>query len=78
MHTSAPAWEYGWRISYLLFLLGEEISSAPCVRLPGLLIVVAMRPLFLVFGIQLAGMFKYPTFYVGVVGWFIRGAMDLT
>ena len=37
-----------------------------------------MQPLFLVFGIQLAGMFEYPTFSVGVVGWFIGGAVNLT
>ena len=48
------------------------------VRRPGLLLVVAMQPLFLVFGIQLAGLFEHPAFSVGVVGWFIRGAVNLT
>ena len=37
-----------------------------------------MQPLFLIFGIQLAGLFKHPAFSVGVVGWFIRGAVNLT
>ena len=37
-----------------------------------------MRPLFLVFGIQLAVLFKHPTFSVGVVGWFIGAAVNLT
>ena len=37
-----------------------------------------MQPLFLVFGIQLAGLFEHPAFSVGVVGWFIGGAMNLT
>ena len=36
-----------------------------------------MRPFFLVFGIQLAGLFKYPTFSVSVVGCYIGGAMNL-
>ena len=38
---------------------------------PGLLIVITMWPLLLVFGIQLAGLFKHPAFSVGVVGWFM-------
>jgi len=37
-----------------------------------------MQPLFLVFGIQLVGLFKHPSFSVCVVGWFIGGAMNLT
>ena len=37
-----------------------------------------MQPLFLVFGIQLAGLFEHPAFSVGVVGWFIGGAVNLT
>ena len=36
-----------------------------------------MQPLFLVFGILLAGMFEHPTFSIGVVGWFIGGAVNL-
>ena len=49
-----------------------------CVRRPGLLVVIAMQPLFLVFGIQLASLFKHPAFPIGVVGWFIGGAVNLT
>ena len=49
-----------------------------CVRRPGLLLVVAMQPLFLVFRIQLVGLFEHPAFSVGVVGWFIGGAVNLT
>ena len=37
-----------------------------------------MQPLFLIFSIQLAGLFEHPTFSVGVVGWFIGGVVDLT
>ena len=36
-----------------------------------------MQPLFLVLGIQLAGLFEHPAFSIGVVGWFIGGAMNL-
>ena len=49
-----------------------------CVRRSGLLVVITMQPLFLVFGIQLAGLFEHPAFSVGVVGWFIGGAVNLT
>ena len=34
--------------------------------------------LFLVFGIQLAGLYEHPAFSVGVIGWFIGGAVNLT
>ena len=43
-----------------------------------LFLVVAMQPLVLVFGIQLAGLLEYPAFSVGVIGWLIGGAMNLT
>ena len=37
-----------------------------------------MQPLFLAFRIQLAVLFEHPTFSVGVVGWLIGGAVNLT
>ena len=60
------------------FHLATQFLLSSCVRRPGLLLVVAMQPLFLVFGIQLAGLFAHPAFSVGVVGWFIGGAVNLT
>ena len=60
------------------FHLGRESLLSSYVRQPGLLVVITMRPLFLVFGIQLARLFKHPTFSVGVVRWFIGGAVNLT
>ena len=60
------------------FHLGRKFLLSSCVRRPGLLLVVAMQPLFLVFGIQLAGLFEHPAFSVSVVGWFIGGAVNLT
>ena len=30
------------------------------------------------FGVELAGLLEDPTFSVGMIGWFARGAMDLT
>ena len=78
MHASAPAWEYGWRISYLPFLLGEEISSALLCSAAGVPCRHHYAASFLVIGIQLAGLFKHPAFSVGVVGWFIEGAVNLT
>ena len=60
------------------FHLGREFLLSSYVRRPGLLIVIAMQPLFLVFGIQLASLFKHLAFSVGVVGWFIGGAVNLT
>ena len=60
------------------FHLGREFLLSSRVRWSGLFVVVAMQPLFLVFGIQLAGLFEHPAFSVGVVGWFIGGAVNLT
>ena len=36
-----------------------------------------MQPLVLVFGVYFVGLFKYPVVSVGVVGWLVRGAMNL-
>ena len=66
------------RISCSPFSLGEEISSVLLCSAVGLLLIAAMQPLFLVFGIQLAGLLEHPAFSVGVIGWLIGGAVNLT
>ena len=43
-----------------------------------LFLVFTWRILPLVYGVELAGLLEDPTFSVGVIGWFARGAMDLT
>ena len=58
-------------------LWGKTFLST-VVRRPGLLLVITMQPLVLVFGIQLAGLLEHPTFSVGVIGWLIGGAVNLT
>ena len=60
------------------FHLGRKFLLSSCVRRPGLFVVIAMQPLFLVFGIQLVGLFEHPAFSVGVIGWLIGGAVNLT
>ena len=50
---------------------------SPRVWTPGLLVIVAVQPLVLVFGVYFAGLFKDPTVSVGVVGWLVSGAMYL-
>ena len=50
---------------------------SPCVRTPGLFVVIDVQPLVLVFGVYFASMFKYPAVSIGVVGWLVRGAMNL-
>ena len=56
---------------------GGEFLLSPHVRTSGLLVIVAMQPLVLVFSIYFAGLFEYPVVSVGVVGWLVRGAMNL-
>ena len=53
------------------------ISSVPQVQTLGLLVIVVVQPLVLVFGVYFAGLFKYPAVSIGVVGWLVRGAMNL-
>ena len=50
----------------------------PSIRLASLFVIaVTGRPLPLVFGIKLAGLFEDPIAFVGMIGWFIEGAMNL-
>ena len=50
-----------------------------CLRWPGLfVIVIILRTLLFAFGVCLDGPFEDPTFPVGMIGWFIRSAVDLT
>ena len=65
-------------IMFTVFTCGGEPLLSSRVRRPGLLLVITMQPLVLVFGIQLAGLLEHPTFSVGVIGWLIGGAVDLT
>ena len=58
------------------FHLGRKFLLSSCVRWPGLLLIVAMQPLFLVFGIQLAGLLEHPAFSVGVIGSLIEYAVQ--
>ena len=60
------------------FDLRGKFLLPPCVRWARLFVVVlAGRPFPLVFGVELAGLFKHPTVFVGVIGRFIGGAMNL-
>ena len=59
------------------FHLGRKFLLSPRVWTPGLLVLVAVQPLVLVFGIYFAGLFEYPAVSIGVVGWLVRGAMNL-
>ena len=59
------------------FHLGRKFLLFPRVRMPGLLIIVAVQPLVLVLGIYFTGLFEHPAISVSVVCWLIRGAMNL-
>ena len=55
---------------------GGKFLLSPHVRTPGLLVIVAVQPLVLVFGVYFADLFKDPAVSVGVVGWLVWGAMN--
>jgi hypothetical protein len=62
----------------IVFYFGGKLLLTPGVRLASLFVIaVTGRPLPLVFGVKLAGLFEDPTASVGVIGWFIGGAMNL-
>ena len=50
----------------------------PRVLLGRLVLVFTWRILPLVYGVELDGLLEDPTFSMGMIGWFARGAMDLT
>ena len=50
----------------------------PSVFLERLILIFAWCILPLVYGVELAGLLEDPTFPVGMIGRFARGAMDLT
>ena len=61
------------------FYLGEKFLLPPCVRLATLFVfAITGRPLPFVFGIELVGLFENPAISVGMVGGFVRAAMNLT
>ena len=59
-----------------VFTWGEFLLP-PHVRTQGLFVNVAVQPLVLVFGVYFAGLFEHPAVSIGVVGWLVRGAMNL-
>ena len=60
------------------FYFGGKLLLNPGVRLASLFVItVTGRPLPLVFGIKFAGLFENPTASVGMIGWFIGGAINL-
>ena len=60
------------------FYFGGELLLPPSVRLASLFVIaVPGRPLPIVFGIKLAGLFEYPAASVSVSSWFVGGAMNL-
>ena len=61
---------------FTIFTWGGFLLS-PRVWTPGLFVIVAVQPLVLVFSAYFAGLFKDPAVSVGVVGWLVRGAMNL-
>ena len=50
----------------------------PSVSLERLIFIFAWCILPLVYGVELAGLLEDPTFSVGMISGFTRGAMDLT
>ena len=43
----------------------------------GLLVIIVVQPLVLVLGIYLVGLFEHPAISVSVIGWFVKGAVNL-
>ena len=60
------------------FHFGGKLLLTPGIRLASLFVIaVTGRPLPLVFGIKLTGLFEDPAASVGLSSWFIEGSMNL-
>ena len=59
------------------FNLRWKFLLSPRIRLTRFVLVFALRTLPFVFGIELAGLLEDPTFSVGMISWFVGGAMNL-
>ena len=63
---------------FTVFTLGGGgFLLSPSVRTPRLLVIIAVQPLVLVFGIQFVGLFEHPAISVSVIGWFVGAAVNL-
>ena len=72
-----PLWDMSGVNHVHCFDLRWKFLLSPYVWLARFILVFALRPLSLVFGVELAGLLEDPITTVGMVCRFIWGAMDL-
>ena len=53
------------------------VLPPPRAVLARFVLVFPLRSLSFVFGVEFVGLLEDPTFSVGMIGWFIRSAVDL-
>ena len=72
-----PLWYVSGVNHAYYFDLRWDFFLSPRVWLARFVLVVALRSLPFVFVVEFAGLLEDPTFSVGMIGWFIRSAVDL-
>ena len=72
-----PLWDMSDIDHVHCFDLRWKFLLSPRVWLARFILVFALRYLPFVFGIEFVGLLEDPTFSVGMIGWFVGGAMNL-
>ena len=72
-----PLWDMSDINHVHYFDLRWKFLLSPHIWLARFVLVFALQSLPFVFGIELAGLLEDPTFSVGMIGWFVWGAMNL-
>ena len=72
-----PLWDVSDIDHVHCFDLRWKFLLSPRVRLARFVLVLALRSLPFMFGVEFVGLLEDPTFSVGVVGWFVGSAVDL-
>ena len=71
-----PLWDTSDIDHVHYFDLRWKFLLSPRVRLARFVLVFTLRFLPFVFGIEFAGLLEDQTFSIGMIGWFIRSAVD--
>ena len=72
-----PFWDMSDINHVHCFDLRWKFLLSPRIWLARFVLVFALRSLPFVFGVELVGLLEDPTFFVGMISWFIEGAMNL-
>ena len=77
LRSALPLWDMSDINHVHCFDLWWKFLLSPHIRLARFALVFALRSIPLVFDIELASLLEDPTLSVGMISWFVGGAMNL-